>query len=215
VTLAKICVYCGNKPGTTKDHVPPKKLFPEPRPTNTVTVPCCEECQKKYKKDEDVFAAWINFGPAGASKVGKALWNQKLRRTYKKDYGVRKVIADSFRQISLVTPGGIYLGKKLAIKIDRRRLINVLKKIILGLFYVEYRERLPEEVPIDIIGVAGNDQRIEEVIKVTQEATVSWENIFEYRHTRLDQNSFESLWIMSFYRRNYFVAIVDEIKDIG
>jgi hypothetical protein len=209
-----LCIYCGNKPGITKDHVPPKNLFPKPRPTNMVTVPCCDECQNKYKKDEDVFVAWINFGPAGVTKQGKALWDQKLKRTYKKDLGVKKVIANSFKQINLVTPGGIYLGKKLVVLIDQKRLTNVLKKIIRGLFWVEYKVRLPDKIPINIIGIRKNDSRINEIIPFTQQASTFWENVFEYRHVWLDRESFESLWALSFYRQNYFIAIVDEIKDI-
>ena len=56
-------------------------LFSRPRPKNMVTVKCCKECNKKFKKDEDLFAAWIHFGPAGVSNEGKRLWDQKFHRT--------------------------------------------------------------------------------------------------------------------------------------
>lgn len=212
--MPNLCIYCGNKPGKTRDHIPPQSLFPDPKPLQMVTVPCCEQCNKKYKKDEDVFMAWINFGPSGATKTGRSLWNQKLNRTYKKDFGLRKIIANSFKQVSIVTPGGIYLGKKPAITIDPKRLSNVLNKVIRGLFWVEYKERLPKKIPIDIVKIRKNDKRIKEIISLTRQATTFFENIFEYRHVRLDPNSYESLWIMSFYRQEYFIAIVDEIKDI-
>lgn len=209
-----LCTYCGKKPGTTKDHVIPKSLFPKPRPNDLVTVKCCKDCNKKFKQDEDIFVAWINFGPGGATKKGQSLWDQKLYRTYKKDYGVRKIIANSFKCINLIAPSGIYLGKRLAISIDSKRLNNVLKKIIRGLFWLEYKERLPQNIRIDIFGIPKNDERITEVIYATEPATTCWEKIFEYRHRRLDTSTFESLWIMSFYRKNYFVAIVDEIANI-
>jgi hypothetical protein len=158
--------------------------------------------------------AWITFGPAGATKAGKLLWDQKLKRTYEKDRGVKKIIAKSFKQISLKTPGGIYVGEKLAISIDLERKNIVLRKIVRGLFWVEYKERLPEEVQIDIWGIAEKDERIHEWISVTQQAKTFWENIFEYRHVR-SPDSFESYWVMSFYRRNYFIAMVDCPKDIA
>ena len=206
--MVVMCVYCGNKPGSTRDHVPPQNLFPTPKPVNMVTVPCCEDCQARFKKDEDVFMAWITFGPAGESPAGKLLWEQKLKRTYKKDSGVKKVIGRSFKQVNLETPGGIYLGKRLAISIDPERKNNVLKKIVRGLFWIEYKERLPEDVPIEIYGIHGKDEPINELIAVTDEAITAWEGIFEYRHKRAPE-LFESYWIMSFFRRNYFVAIVD------
>jgi len=39
-----ICVYCGKKLPLTKDHIPPKNLYSKPRPSNLITVPCCEKC---------------------------------------------------------------------------------------------------------------------------------------------------------------------------
>lgn len=178
-----------------------------------VTVPSCEKCQAKFKKDEDVFMAWITFGPAGESPAGKLFWEQKLKRTYQKDGGVKKVTARSFKKVSLETPGGIYAGRKLAISIDPERKNNVLRKIVRGLFWVEYKERLPEHVPIEIYGIHGKDQLIHELIAVTHEATTAWEGIFEYRHGRAPE-CFESYWIMSFFRRNYFVAIVGSAEGI-
>src|SRR3990167_558673 len=160
LTMAVMCVYCGDNPGTTRDHVPPQNLFPSPKPVNMVTVPCCKKCQAKFKKDEDVFRAWITFGPAGETPAGKLLWEQKLKRTYQKDRGVKNIIARSIKQVSLETPGGIYLGKRLAISIDPKRKNNVLRKIVRGLFWVEYKERLPKDVSIEVFGINGKDERI-------------------------------------------------------
>jgi hypothetical protein len=210
--VAIACVYCGKNPGTTSDHVPPKNLFPHPRPVDTVTVPCCIKCQAEFKKDEDAFMAWVTFGPAGESPAGKLLWEQKLHRTYQKDAGLKKAIARSFKNINLETFEGIYLGERLAISIDPERKNNVLKKIVKGLFWVEYKERLPVNASVEIYGIPGKGEPVNSLIAVTQEATTAWEGIFEYRHARAPE-SFESYWVMSFYRRNYFVAMVDGIKE--
>jgi hypothetical protein len=51
--MSKICIYCGKRKGTTKDHVPPKCLFPLPKPSNLVAVPCCYVCKKTYEKDDE------------------------------------------------------------------------------------------------------------------------------------------------------------------
>src|SRR5438309_918942 len=44
------CVYC-RRPATTKDHVPPRSLFPAG--VQLITVPCCEECRKIQSKDDE------------------------------------------------------------------------------------------------------------------------------------------------------------------
>lgn len=49
------CVYCGAANPTTMDHIPPKGIFPPPRSANLTTVPCCEECNRSFDKDESIF----------------------------------------------------------------------------------------------------------------------------------------------------------------
>jgi hypothetical protein len=211
--MSVMCIYCGNKPGSTRDHVPPKSLFPKPRPVNMLTVPCCDDCQARFKKDEDVFMAWITIGPAIESRASKPLWEQKLKRTFEKDRGVNEVIRRLCKPVDLTTPAGIYLGKGLASSIDHERKNDVLGKIVRGLFWVEYNERLPENVAIEIYGVRRTGEDIENLIARTYEGKAIGEGIFEYRYARAPE-SFESYWVMSFFRRNYFFAVVDGVNLI-
>ena len=152
--------------------------------------------------------AWITIGPAIELRAGKPLWEQKLKRTFQKDRGVNEIIRRSCKFVDLKTPAGIYLGKGLASSIDHERKNNVLGKIVKGLFWVEYKERLPEDISIEVYGINGVGKEVENLIARTYQATTFWEGIFEYRHARAPE-SFESYWVMSFYRRNYFVAVVD------
>lgn len=41
------CVYCGDRPGDTQDHVPPRGFFQRkcPNDAQLLTVPCCEACR--------------------------------------------------------------------------------------------------------------------------------------------------------------------------
>ncbi|TAK07952.1 MAG: hypothetical protein EPO39_05505 [Candidatus Manganitrophaceae bacterium] len=207
--MATLCIYCGVEPGTTNDHVPAKNLFPKPLP-KLITVPSCGTCNQRYKKDEELFRAWILFGSAGVTKHGKLLWDQKLHRGYKKNLGLKKVIARSLRQVDLVTQGGIYIGRRWEISPDAKRIENVLWKIVRGLFWVEYKERLPEDIPTEIIPIhSKRDPRISEAIPRTRQSAAFWEGIFECRYIRSHMNTYESFWLMAFYRQNYFAVKVD------
>src|SRR3954447_2286562 len=46
------CVYC-DKPATTRDHIPPRCLFGENKPSNLVTVPACEKCNNGAARDDE------------------------------------------------------------------------------------------------------------------------------------------------------------------
>src|SRR5438552_1268299 len=45
------CCYCG-APASTVDHVPTRKLFPEPRPSDLITVPSCHPCNNRLSAQE-------------------------------------------------------------------------------------------------------------------------------------------------------------------
>ncbi len=134
-----LCIYCGKIKEITKDHVPPKNLFPKPRPSDLITVPSCVKCNKDTEKDEDYFRATFMFSNAGISPVGKKLWDQKLDKMYKKNLGLRRKIAQDFKVVNLVTQSGLYIRRQTASFPDSVRLENVVCKIVKGLYYHEYR----------------------------------------------------------------------------
>src|SRR6516162_4089252 len=47
------CVFCRNQCLSTRDHVPPKGLFAEPRPQNLITVPACRKCNEGANLDDE------------------------------------------------------------------------------------------------------------------------------------------------------------------
>jgi hypothetical protein len=69
----QVCVYCGLNSADTRDHIPPRSFFSEPRPSDPITVPACESCNKGAGKDEEFFLATFVFSEARASPVGKRL----------------------------------------------------------------------------------------------------------------------------------------------
>ena len=56
------CVYCGERRTLSRDHVPPANLFSTPRPSNLVTVPCCDACNNAASKDDEYFRLAITAG---------------------------------------------------------------------------------------------------------------------------------------------------------
>lgn len=57
------CIYCGQRPGLTNDHVPSKGFFEKRCPVDAqrMTVPCCESCRREDEKI-DAFARNIIAG---------------------------------------------------------------------------------------------------------------------------------------------------------
>ena len=54
---AKKCSFCGKQGVITKDHIPPKCLFPQPLPNNLITVKACPSCNGGSSNDDQYLQA--------------------------------------------------------------------------------------------------------------------------------------------------------------
>jgi hypothetical protein len=134
-----ICYLCGRKSSKenplTSDHIFPKGLFPPPRPKNLITLPCCKECHDQYAKDDEYFRNVI----ATDHRIfmhpeGTKLWPRVLQSLRNGPF-FRKHFLSLLKEIEVVTPEGLYLGKATTIKPDMKRLKRVLKRTAWGLHY--------------------------------------------------------------------------------
>jgi len=203
------CVYCGSQASTTLDHVPPKSFYPEPRPSNLITVPACLACNNSYGKDEEFFLATYMFSDAGVSPTGKKLWDQKLHRTFAKNRGLRRRIASLLRPVRLTTPSGIFLGRRIAIKQDEPNLAKVVEKIVRGLYFFEYNERLDPAIKIVALFLRSEEDAVEPMKFNNQlhYGSREWPNVFEYRFNRTIEKPEDSMWIIRFFGRIVYWAI--------
>jgi len=77
-----VCVFCGD-PATTRDHVPPKGVFPDPKPSDLITVPACDSCNSDTKLDDEYFRWLVATGSGGNEDAFKLIKNRivpKFRR---------------------------------------------------------------------------------------------------------------------------------------
>jgi hypothetical protein len=143
-----ICVYCGQSDNhITVDHIPPKNLFPDPKPSNLITVPCCLQCNQKVAKDDEYFRTVITMREDIAKHpeavrvlptVQKGLQRPQAR-------GFRKAFLAALRKAEIQTTGGLYLGNTTVLAVNSMRLERVASRIIQGLFYHEKAKHLPEQ----------------------------------------------------------------------
>ena len=71
------CYLCGATNNLTKDHIPPKNLFPSPKPTNLITVWCCKKCNEKFSLIDESFRVFTS-SVIDRSKSGEWIWNNKV-----------------------------------------------------------------------------------------------------------------------------------------
>ena len=100
------------------DHCPPKQLYKHPPPENLGTVPCCSNCNKKFKADEE----YLNY------VMARIALNPELQNRLREDGSVTRLIGgqEYFKRMLDDADHGEFIDPKEA------RLENVAKKISMG-----------------------------------------------------------------------------------
>lgn len=76
----KSCYLCGSIENLTRDHIPPKNLFPSPKPTDLITIWCCRECNEKFSLIDESFRVFTS-SVINRSKSGEWIWDNKVMRS--------------------------------------------------------------------------------------------------------------------------------------
>src|SRR5437899_6588580 len=102
----KPCIYCGLRPGRTKDHIPPKCVFQSPLPANTrrITVPCCEVCRKAGENDEALYRdLFISTRESEKNAIARKL-AVKRNKSFEQDFSQMKRVVRHMRVIGVPSP---------------------------------------------------------------------------------------------------------------
>lgn len=193
------CAYCGKTSKVTEDHIPPQCIFPKPRTTGLIKVPCCEPCREGWSKDDEEFRRFV-WSAAGAEKhpsFEKAADTiiSSIQRPEAKDYASR--VLNSLEDVNEYSEA---LGIEPKMRLDWPRMEGVLKRIVRGLFFLRNKQLIPDEHEIIIKKVEKLDKKIVKELDempFTQIADICDRTFCYWVHEPEDAKS-SSLWLMSF-----------------
>jgi len=197
---AKRCYLCGSSGVLTREHVPPKSLFPRPRPSNLSTVPCCNKCNNSASKDDEYFrfacSSLINANPHG-----RRSW-QRLVASTLKHRRIEKLIdrvRGGMKPVRLVTSAGAVPAAQLAFEAD---VINrVLVRITKGFLYLTHPEIDRSKLDFHVTQI---DQfKLHSIVASGVATALATYSVGDgvYRHWRglVDEDNRNGLWIHMFY----------------
>ena len=193
---APICTYCGERDGTTRDHVPPKGLFGKPRP-NLVTVPCCEPCRTSQSLDDEYFVRMISMksdtAKNSSAKTARDSALRSLTKPAKRRFA--QALISSTEDVALFSPSGIYVGQGMSYRADLKRLSKVIEITTCGLYRHKLGERLDDAHRCKVYALDGFYLATSDITAQLQrlwEQAISGEredfgqNVFTYWFRRID-----------------------------
>lgn len=213
-----ICVYCGEKGVVTKDHVPPKCLFPPEARVNLITVDACPTCHDSYKLDDEYFRVIISIRddlPAGSEtqylreQTKKTLSNPKAKK-------FRQSIQASIRRINLASSEeSSEFSQFSAMNIDAHRLKSTANRIVRGLYGKFFKTPLPQsyELTVNLFDLqkdmsAVDAPEVQELLMllVQNGSHHSFGKVLDVWYAKTDDDANSSLWIIRLHGAFGFIG---------
>jgi len=215
-----VCAYCGSTYNLNVDHIPPRNLFPKPRPKDLITVKACPNCHSnKTSKDDEYFRIKVCLrDDVGNHPSARLNWDSIFRSLEReKAVGFRKQIFSDSKFFELKSPSGLYIDRRLGYNVDMNRICTVIERIVRGLYFVESGKILGLENELCIYTNEDQELRDKDFLKqlkstilvplsATQPKVVG-NNIFLYRYQMIKDDPLFSVWGMSFYGCVPFLAM--------
>jgi hypothetical protein len=204
-----MCSYCGECIATDKEHVFPRNLYPASKAQSRVqrlTIPSCNGCNKGWSDDEAHFRNILALA-GEPNEARRELWETTIRRSFGKSDGTRR-LKDLRETLHPVEIDGKARHKVYPGQDDR--VIRIVKKVVRGLcHYHRVMSAVSERrVWVDVLKYQVPEEFLSEMAYEHRE-----QDIAEYRYRVLRESGIHSAWLITFFQRITFVAIVSLSED--
>jgi len=195
-----LCALCGVNEATTRDHVPPRAIFPKPRPA-LVTVPACLPCNLKGSKHDEAFRVYLSLHVGIDSEASSSLFTDGALRTLSHNQRLRDVIVGGARKVRVMTPAGIYAGTATGVLWDSKAHDAVIERTLRGLYYHHYEGILGGRAKIKVQWIRSIPNDIATVMKDSPLVRIG-DGQFSYRRVIAADQPLSTIWLFSFYDRH-------------
>lgn len=192
---SQVCVLCGKRAATTRDHVPPKCFF-KGLETNLITVPSCYECNNGSSQyDEDVrfyISAQIGKKHQGSAR----LWEDGAYKSIKRKTELRQSFLRTVREVAVVDSFGASTTR-LVFEVPVNAYQAVFERVTRGLYFHHTGRILDQNTPIKITPLTGLTSDSIDAISPFSGGSIGG-NACVYKFG-VDEEVSNSLWIFQFY----------------
>ena len=198
------CFSCGG-PADTRDHIPPKGVFPDPRPKTLITVPACAACNAASKLDDEYFR-WLVATVGDQTAESDQLIRERILPRFNDRPALLRSIMKASRIVDVVSPSGLWLGRRPAFEFDRPRVQAVVEKIVRGLHFHEHGATLarPRVSEFVLNPELADDQKATIASLRLRDAAP---NVFGYRVATEGPDG-QAYWFLMFFNKALFVVAV-------
>ena len=207
------CAICGEQAATTKDHIPPKGIFPRPRPSDLITVPACRLCNKASSGLDEVFKVFVGIA-AGHGPEGERMFKDQTSKTLQHNRRLRAQIANTVQDLWLRSPEGVVLGRRSAVPLDSKAHDQTIEKMIRGLHFHHTGAVIADRADIKVHWHDRLSQSLYEM-SLSWATGVVGHGQFIYRYLTHPEEPLTSLWILQFFGKAWSSGAVLRRENPG
>lgn len=198
---ADICAYCGSPSPTTRDHVPPRGVFPSPRPADLITVPSCAGCNLGASQSDELFRTYLSLRVGVDTIPTSHLWEQTLEGI-RHNRRLHRRLLDGLQPLWLATPSGIIHERGRGGSWDADAHDPTIERLIRGLYFHHYDEVLGPRVLVRVHWYRSLEPTLLEATAECEQRSVGGGQ-FVYRFGRAVDHPLHSIWLFEFHQRHW------------
>ena len=203
---------CGN-PATTREHIPPDGIYPDPKPPNLITVPACGQCNEGSSRDDQYFI-WFVATASSEDSLAKELINKRILKGFRQRPALLRSIMKKATKVNVYSEGGIFLGQQPAFAYDYKRIHRVVDKIVRGLFYHEERYILGSNYSVSQFMLdPALDNKMKGGIVSLPLKNVGGGEVFSYRSLKESEDPRISGWFLMFFDKTLIRAMTERAEN--
>ncbi len=161
----------------------------------------CSKCNNLLHLDEEYLRDRLSI--TGHNSAAYEVFQQGTRRSYLRPYEMIKTISKldlinrDTMPVNIKSSAGVHLGNATGIKIDPKRVNPVFVKIIKGLYYQHFNQRIPDTYSFSVYFDPPN--WLPNLLQKTSPLIGRFDETFCYKGIVTAQDSATGIWWLSFY----------------
>lgn len=209
--MVRMCAICGVCEATTFDHLPPRAIFPKPRPSNLVTVPACLPCNHGASKHDEQFRVYLTMQTGQDHPQSKKLWKEHSMATLRKNKKLHRTILKGMQPFEVRSDAGIYLGRRTGFLFPVDVYESVMERTARGFYYHHFGEILGARVRCEVRFLRSLDAEFLEFSRNWPTKDVG-SGAVVYRYGRAADAPLNSVWVFQFYEAHWALVETEPVE---
>ena len=206
---SRLCYICGKAGADSRDHVPPRGIFPKLPRGNLITVPAHKACNEAFSEDDEALRNVI-IAASWRSEAGRQAWDEQVLPSFAKNPKARQGLLDRLVPVWVKDPQTSAFVRMNGIAVEDSLYERQMIRITRGLFYNYFSTPLPQDWAIQVHKMSPPEQSARDLETLLAESgrKPGWKHvepgIFSYYYGVLDEDNRIGIALMVFFDTEVF-----------